>query len=94
MEEEIKELQKLINRCEECWLKECINCEINWTQVQAIKKIVSAYKEDQRVIDDMAEYMLNEKYVSKICENISEIECINRNEDCHTCIAKYFRERK
>lgn len=44
MEEEIKELQKLIDRCEDCGFAACENCEINWTQVQAIKKIISAYK--------------------------------------------------
>lgn len=49
----IKIIEKLINRCEECKLKECINCEISWTEVEAIKKLYKAncYKvggEDER----------------------------------------------
>lgn len=38
----IKIIEKLINRCEECKLKECINCEISWTEVEAIKKLYKA----------------------------------------------------
>ena len=35
----IEIIEKLITRCEKCKLKECINCEISWTEVEAIKKL-------------------------------------------------------
>lgn len=34
-------IQDLIERCKECQLNECTNCEINWTEVkQAIKELL------------------------------------------------------
>ena len=41
---EIDKLQKLIDRCNECDLAECINFEISWTEVQALKSLFSQYK--------------------------------------------------
>ena len=38
MEDKIKIIQDLVDRCEKCKLDECINCEISWIEVQIIKK--------------------------------------------------------
>ena len=41
---DIQEVDKLIKKCDECKLNECINCEISWTEVISIKKITDEYK--------------------------------------------------
>lgn len=43
-EVEIDKLEKLIDRCNECKFATCENCEINWTEVQAIKGLLDLYK--------------------------------------------------
>ena len=40
----IEKVENLIKRCDECKLKECINCETNYTEITSIKKIVDSYK--------------------------------------------------
>ena len=45
MEEDIKRVENLIKKCDECKLKECINCEISWTDIVAVRRLVDAYKE-------------------------------------------------
>lgn len=40
----MENIENLIKRCDNCKLKECINCKISWTQVQAIKKIYNMFK--------------------------------------------------
>lgn len=44
-DEDIKSLENLIKKCDECNLNECINCEISCNQVQSIKKLYETYKE-------------------------------------------------
>lgn len=40
---ETDKLQRLIDRCDKCDLAECINCEISWTEVQALKGLLDQY---------------------------------------------------
>ena len=40
----IEKVENLIKRCDECKLKECINCETNYTEITSIKRIVDSYK--------------------------------------------------
>ena len=40
MEDKIKIIQDLVDRCEKCKLDECINCEISWIEVQVIKELL------------------------------------------------------
>ena len=47
MEEDIKRIESLIKKCNECKLKECINCEISWNEVQAIENILKKHQELQ-----------------------------------------------
>lgn len=61
---DIQKVDKLIKKCDECKLNECINCEISWTEVVSIKKITDEYKK----ILKMNEVLLkeNEELNSKI----------------------------
>lgn len=43
--DDIKSLEKIVERCEDCKFAACENCEINWTEVQLIKKIIKENKE-------------------------------------------------
>ena len=45
MKQDIEKIENLIKKCDKCKLKECINCEISWNEVQAIKRFHKAYKE-------------------------------------------------
>ena len=42
IEKDIKQVESLIKKCDGCKLNECINCEINWTEIQSIKNIIRA----------------------------------------------------
>lgn len=74
---DIQEVDKLIKKCDECKLNECINCEISWTEVISIKKITDEYKK----ILKMNEVLLkeNKELKNKIMEK--ELEIIGKEED-------------
>lgn len=36
-------LEKLVDKCDGCDFSECINCEISWTEVQALKDLLNSY---------------------------------------------------
>lgn len=65
MEQDIEKVERLIERCNECKLKECINCEISWTEVQAIKKLYKAYKE----LEEENENEFKRGFFTKVAEN-------------------------
>lgn len=68
----IKTIEKLITRCEECKLKECINCEISWTEVEAIKKLLNKKGKEAKQVIEIGEYTRNKNgYIGKV-ENIIE----------------------
>lgn len=74
---DIQKVDKLIKKCDECKLNECINCEISWTEVVSIKKITDEYKK----ILKMNEVLLkeNKELKNKIMEK--ELEIIGKEED-------------
>lgn len=45
MEEDIKRINCLIERCKQCKLNECITCDICWSEVQAIENLINRNKE-------------------------------------------------
>lgn len=51
--EDILKIEKLIAKCDECGLKECIQCEVCWDEVQSIKHLLSEYKKNKKSIDEM-----------------------------------------
>ncbi len=69
--EDIKWIEKIIKKCDDCGLHECIACEICWTEVQAIKHVLKDYKklqEEFKQVDHECE-RLEEKEVRLIKEN-------------------------
>lgn len=68
----IEKVENLIKRCDECKLKECINCETNYTEITSIKRIVDSYKrllkENEQLKNDI-ENMYDEEVVISIIED-------------------------
>lgn len=100
MEEKINMIEDLIQRCEECKFVACEQCEINWNNVQAIKIVLEAYKQDEKMIDILI------KYIDRITEELAREKgvedfefCDNRCADiedyieCKDCIKEYFRKQ-
>ena len=52
-EEDIKKLNRLIEGCKECKFAACEQCEINWTEVQAIEHILAEREEDKKRIEEL-----------------------------------------
>ena len=50
-------LEKLVKRCDDCDLFECINCEISWTEVQEIKKLIKRNKELEETVEKFNEQL-------------------------------------
>lgn len=48
--EDIKTIEQLIDKCKNCTLQECINCEINYNQVQAIENLLNENKQLEKTI--------------------------------------------
>ncbi len=44
IEEDIKKAEELIKKCDKCKLTECINCEISWTEIASIRRIIDNYR--------------------------------------------------
>lgn len=61
----IEKIENLIKRCDECKLKECINCETNYTEITSIKRIVDSYK---RLLKENEELKNNKTLVEKILD--------------------------
>lgn len=53
MEEELKRVECLIERCNQCKLNACISCDICWSEVQAIKELLEQYKHIKRINSDL-----------------------------------------
>lgn len=55
IEKDIEKVENLIKKCDECKLKECINCETNWTEITSIKRIVDSYKKVLKENEELKE---------------------------------------
>jgi hypothetical protein len=85
---DIQKVDKLIKKCDECKLNECINCEISWTEVVSIKKITDEYKK----VLKMNEVLLKENEELK-SDNL-EYQRIQDIFDKRTYRKKYLEERR
>lgn len=65
MEEDLK---RLIKKCDECKLNECINCEISYSDIQTIKHLIKAYKELKEIEES------HRKENGKLRERVKELE--------------------
>lgn len=73
----IEEVENLIKRCDECKLKECINCETNWTEVTSIKRIVDSYKKVLKELKDLQEYKRISELTKISCCTAQNCEALN-----------------
>lgn len=69
MEEDLK---RLIKKCDECKLNECINCEISYSDIQTIKYLIKAYK-DLKEIEES-----HRKENGELRERVKELEEENK----------------
>lgn len=80
MEKCDKSIIKLIEKCDNCKLNECINCEISYIEIQEIKKLLNRVTELKQDIEKQKTYYefareLIEKYhnlinnIFKICSD-------------------------
>jgi hypothetical protein len=85
MEEDIKKIEQLIARCDNCNLKECTECGIVWNDVQSIENLIKGYKEkeerniylvnERKKLEELL-YVSNENYIEKsvIKDKLEELE--------------------
>ena len=73
--EEIEKVKELLNKCDNCKLKECIACEFTWTDIQKIKKYVEELETMlDKVTDKLKEDAREEKgYIKWLDERTQEI---------------------
>ena len=75
-----KEVKDLLNKCNNCKLKECIACEFTYTDIQKIKKYV---EETEAILDKVTE---------KLKEDIENAE---KEKDTNIILIKeYYRNKK
>ena len=66
MEEDIKRIECLIERCKQCKLNACITCDICWSEVQAIENIVKRYKEleeENKQLQAFGDFYMKNDYI-------------------------------
>lgn len=86
-----KEVKELLNKCDNCKLKECIGCEFTYVDIQKIKKYVGNIEilnETYQVINELSEREIKkleqkESILDKVTDliknetiNIGGFECI------------------
>ena len=99
-EEDIKKLNSLIEGCKECKFAACEQCEINWTEVQAIEHILAEREADKKKIDELEkenhkilengldvikDSIAKQTVRDKIKELKNNLKYIACNEDCSKC---------
>ena len=74
MEENIKRVEQLIERCKQCKSNACITCDICWSEVQAIENLLKGYKELEEYYEEQNE--VNAKFIpiSVIQNKIKDLE--------------------
>ena len=50
-----KEVEQLLNKCDNCKLKECIGCEFTWTDIQKTRKYIEELEQKQSILDKVTE---------------------------------------
>lgn len=75
--EDIEKVENLIKRCDECKLKECINCETDWTEITSIKRIVDSYKKVLKELKDLQEYKRISELTKISCCTAQNCEALN-----------------
>ena len=81
MEENIKVLEELINKCKECKFATCEQCEINWKQVQAIENLIKRNKELEEKVNKYEKQIDLEWVENNYIEKSKYDEVIKRNKE-------------
>ena len=86
-----KEVKELLNKCDNCKLKECIGCEFTYVDIQKIKKYVEnieTLNETYQVINELSEREIKkleqkesmlDKLTDKLKERIKELDNLKEN---------------
>ena len=99
MEEDIKKIEQIIKRCDQCKFHECINCEICWNEVQAIKRVVNGYREleenqlwSEATIKGLRESFIHKSVIREKMEEYKKL-LMNRNRFSDVDRIKAINER-
>lgn len=83
-----KEVKELLNKCDNCKLKECIGCEFTYVDIQKIKKYVGNIEilnETYQVINELSEREIKkleqkESILDKVTDKLKELETELKND--------------
>ena len=102
MKEDIKILEEILRYKD--WYKRHGGEDIGYAEVQAIENLLKAYKEDEAVIEEMANAIsflmtdievIKRQFEEKYCEFITSDDdcCWKLDKECTDCIKEYFRNK-
>ena len=46
---------EILNKCDNCKLKECIGCKFTWTEMQEAKKYITELEQKESILDKVAD---------------------------------------
>ena len=72
-----KEIEDLLNKCNNCKLKECIACEFTYTDIQKIKKYVEELESILDKVTDTLKEVYN-KYIKEY-KDVEKLDLIEGN---------------
>lgn len=84
-----KEGEQLLNKCDNCKLKECIGCEFTWTDIQKIRKYIQELEQKESILDKVTEFVKN--YIN---DKQNEYEAIFESYVCQTDEDEHIKEKE
>jgi len=96
-DEDIKTIEQIIDKCQNCKLQECINCEINYNQVQAIENLLNRNKdleEDNYTYHQLMRMQNKREYRSKFLKDFQEEYGKNVMPDYDEIYKRYDKQKK
>ena len=76
-----------LERCKEL-IKESHSCWIGISNQKAIEKVLELLEKNNKIIDEMARYIGNDKISEMFCQHKF---CCDRN--CYKCVKEYFEKK-
>lgn len=97
MEEEIKVLEEFVKENRNWHCIECgYNCEKDMKTEKAIENLINKYKEQEKMIELMNEYILKNCVSLEICSKQIGKECyidVIYDDECKECVIEFFRKK-
>lgn len=91
-----KEVKELLNKCDNCKLKECIGCEFTYVDIQKIKKYVGNIEilnETYQVINELSEREIKKlEQKEAILDKVKE-ECKKQMTEYEDSILEIFPQK-